>query len=144
MSASEECPGGLIHIDVRAVSQPVCKLIAVAAKCMGTLYQPTRVRREAKAEADAQIALAAADIKTRETAQRAVSRMARQELRRQQNIESIVQKAITEMPPTASQEQPGNVGTQHLLFRRNLIGIVPPNVPMSGITRNLRPSLRHL
>jgi hypothetical protein len=40
-------------IDLKALSEPACKLIETVGYAIGALYEPTRIVRKAKAEAKA-------------------------------------------------------------------------------------------
>ena len=60
------CESKFSLIDLSALSEPACKLIEAVTQCLGTLYEPTRIRRKAKAEADASLILAEADAERRE------------------------------------------------------------------------------
>jgi len=91
-------------IDLSALSEPACKLIETVSQCIGTLYEPTRIRRKAKAEADAALILAEADAERQALLKRAAHRLAIQEVRRQKNIESIIDKAVKSLPETVSNE----------------------------------------
>lgn len=101
---------------VRAFSEPITKLIDVASRGIGTLYEPTKIRKLARAKgveisAIAQvlrenedlpifydkggIQIDSTDVRT--LAERASSRLILQEMRKQQNIEAIVDKAYEEL-----------------------------------------------
>lgn len=84
--------------DLTGLSRPLSKLVDAVSSGVGNLYEPTRIRREAKAKAEAQLILAEADIKTRELQRRADERVQHRELRRQMNIENITAKAAGELP----------------------------------------------
>ena len=91
-------------IDLNALSEPACKLIDAVSHCIGVLYEPRRIRRKAKADADAALILAEADAERQALLKKASHRLAIQEIRRQKNIESIVNKAIKSLPETVSSE----------------------------------------
>jgi hypothetical protein len=90
--------------DLSALSEPACKLIDAVSQCIGTLYEPTRIRRKAKAEADATLILAGADAKRQALLKRAAHRLAIQEVHRQKNIESIISHAVKSLPETVSRD----------------------------------------
>ena len=52
-------------IDLGKLSKPISKLIEAVSQGIGTLYEPTKIRRKAKAQADAALIKAEADIKKR-------------------------------------------------------------------------------
>lgn len=91
-------------IDLSALSKPACKLIEAVCQCVGTLYEPTRIRRKAEAEADASLVLAEADVERQALLKRAAHRLAIQEVRRQTNIERIINQAVESLPQTVSSE----------------------------------------
>lgn len=91
-------------IDLSALSKPACKLIDAVSQCIGTLYEPRRIRRKAKAEADATLILAGADAERQALLKRAAHRLAIQEVRRQKNIESIINQSVKNLPETVSSE----------------------------------------
>ena len=88
-------------VDVGKLSKPLTKLIKSVSGAVGAVYEPTRIRRKAKAEADAMLIFADAEI---EVAKRAARRLAVQEVRRQENIEMIVESAAKLLPETVSEE----------------------------------------
>lgn len=89
----------------KALSEPITKLIETVSSGVGKFWEPTHIRRKAKAEADAARIRLDGEIERWEVAQRAGERIAFQELRRQRNIESIVQQAAAQLPATVSKEQ---------------------------------------
>lgn len=80
-------------IDLKALSEPVCKLIDAISNTIGVLYEPTRIRRKAIAESDSLVIMAKAESDA--LAIRAARRISTQETRRQENIEGIVDKSIS-------------------------------------------------
>lgn len=88
-------------VDVGDLSKPLTKLIESVSGAVGLIYEPARIRRKAKAEAEALLIFADAEI---EVAQRAARRLAVQEVRRQENIETIVDSAAKLLPETVSEE----------------------------------------
>lgn len=91
-------------IDLKALSEPANKLIDATANAVGILYEPTRIRRKARAEADAAAILARGDEEVQEINLRAAERLANNESRRQKNIESIVVQAVEALPDQVSDE----------------------------------------
>ena len=79
-------------IDLKALSEPACKLIDAVSNTIGVLYEPTRIRRKAKAESDAILIMAKGEADA--LALRTARRISTQETRRQENIEGIVDKSI--------------------------------------------------
>ena len=83
------------------LAKPVEKLIEKVSSGIGILYEPTQIRRKAKAEADAREIetksrittdqlLAKAGIENRELGQRALARLAYEETKAQQNMEEVL------------------------------------------------------
>lgn len=85
-------------------SKPLTKFIEAAERGFGALFEPYKIRRRAKAEADALDTRTEASIAAAEKMVRAQQRIAKTELRRQTNIESIVEKAINVLPEEVSEE----------------------------------------
>ncbi|MDW1944141.1 DUF2806 domain-containing protein [Vibrio sp. Vb0599] len=79
-------------VDFKALSEPACKLIDAVSNTIGVLYEPTRIRRKAKAESDSLIIMAKSESEA--LAIRAAKRISTQETRRQENIEEIIDKSI--------------------------------------------------
>jgi len=90
---------GLIVKDLAGLSEPACKLIDALRATTGVLFEPTRIRRKAKADADAAIVESKANLQIKELERRAFDRIKSRESRRQQNIENIVEDATRQLPP---------------------------------------------
>jgi hypothetical protein len=93
----------LVNLD--GLSEPLAKLVEAIRSGCGVLYEPTQIRRRAKADADASLIKMKADLAIRDLAARAEERVKAKELRRQQNIESIVEQAAQFLPETVSSEK---------------------------------------
>lgn len=91
-------------IDLKDWSKPASKLIDAVRSATGVRYEPARIRRKARAEADARIILAKADIQVSEIAQRAAQRLIHREVRRQENIEAVVDSAMNQLPDSVAPE----------------------------------------
>ncbi len=110
---------GLVVTDVLGLAQPLQKLIKTVAIGVGKVYEPTHIRRMAKAKADeiqiisksinknialpihyedGAICIAAED--ANELARRAQNRALYQEMKKQQNIESVIAKAYDQLENT--------------------------------------------
>lgn len=85
-------------INLKDVSEPINKLIEAVGGAIGALYEPTALRRRAKAEADASLVKAVADLKIQSLTDRAEERRRVRILRQQSNIESIVSKSTSLLP----------------------------------------------
>ena len=106
---------GLVTLSIDG--KPLEKLIQVVSDGIGTLYRPRRIRKEAdaqayatkvlenaKAEAGAESALIEA-----ETAQRIGQRIVAKEIKRQENIDTIVEMAADNLNQEAVSDQPVDV-----------------------------------
>ncbi len=110
--------------NLAGLSKPLAKLVEVVAQGCGAVYEPTRIRRKAKADVDAAIthangatkvakilASASAELSAeiplemQERIARAYQRVSHRELRRQKNIEDIADKAAHQLPESVSDEK---------------------------------------
>lgn len=91
-------------IDLKALSEPACKLIDAVKDAVGVLYEPTRLRRKARAEVDAAVIKLEGGAELEEAALRAAERIKKRELRRQINIESVVSEALDLLPDKVTDE----------------------------------------
>jgi hypothetical protein len=92
----------LIHIDTAGIGQlatPLEKLVDAVGEFVGKVYEPTNIRRKAKAQVEAKLIRAEG---VAELSQRAACRLGATELRRQENIEAIVEEAKACLPSTVS------------------------------------------
>ena len=94
----------IFPIDLQALSKPTCKLITAVSNSIGILYEPTRIRRRAKAKAAARTILAKNRADVQDIEARAAERLHNRELRRQRNIESITHRALATLPQTVSDD----------------------------------------
>lgn len=91
-------------IDLGDLSKPATVLVKKVCNAVGVLYEPTRIRKRAKAEADAAKTAALANIEISALEQRAVQRLIHQEARKQENIEAITAQAADALPDDADVE----------------------------------------
>lgn len=96
--------GNFSLVDLKGISEPITKLIETVSNAIGILYEPTRIRREARAEADAAVILAKNKAEIKDIEMRASERFYNQEIRRQRNIENITKKAVDALPERVSKE----------------------------------------
>ena len=92
-------------INTRGLTKPVTVLIEKISSAVGIVYEPTRIRRVAHAEANADRIMAQSDIEIDEIRRRAANRFIEEETRKQLNMESIVEKAIQNVEPDAPTEE---------------------------------------
>ncbi|TYB32724.1 MAG: DUF2806 domain-containing protein [Flexistipes sinusarabici] len=81
-------------MDLSGLTKPATELIKSVSSAIGVLYEPTKIKRIAHAEAQTKVISANADIKAKELVNRAAYRFAVQEIRYQENIESILDAAV--------------------------------------------------
>ena len=97
--------GGFSLINLGDLAKPATILVEKVCNAVGVIYEPTRIKREARAEAEAEKIKALAGIELHdEIARRALERFVQQETRKQTNIESITAQAITALPADAKVE----------------------------------------
>lgn len=97
-------PEGNSLINLGDLSKPATVLIEKVCNAVGVIYEPTRIRRKAVADANASKIAAVAALELREIEQRALERLVHQETRKQENIESITAQAAGALPATAKVE----------------------------------------
>src|SRR5690348_5349417 len=95
-------PGHVIA-NVGDLAKPATKLIDAVRAAIGVAFEPARIRRKAKADADALIISTHAEITRGELLYRAAQRIGAQEERRQENIEAVVDEAMGALPPAVSE-----------------------------------------
>ncbi|MCH8864054.1 MAG: DUF2806 domain-containing protein, partial [Chloroflexi bacterium] len=86
----------LINIDGK-ITEPATVLIQKISAAIGGGFKPRQIRRVADAEADAEVIKAKAQIKITALQQRALTRFIMEESKKQDNIESITEKAIGQL-----------------------------------------------
>jgi len=91
-------------VDLKALADPAVKLIEAVRSAVGVVYEPTRIRRQAQAEADAAIILAKNQNAVSDIEIRASERLRDRELRRQKNIEDVTQAGLKALPEAVSKD----------------------------------------
>ncbi|MFC2071821.1 DUF2806 domain-containing protein [Chloroflexota bacterium] len=86
----------LIRIDGK-ITEPATVLINKISAAIGGGFKPRQIRRVAEAEADAEVIKAKAQIEITALQQRALTRFVMEESKKQDNIESITEKAIGQL-----------------------------------------------
>jgi hypothetical protein len=84
-------------VNLGDISKPADTLIKKVSKAVGGVFAPYQIVRVAKADAEAAIIKAQADIQITDLHRRAMHRFIEEEAKRQQNIEEITQKAIPQL-----------------------------------------------
>ena len=93
--------GGGSLINFGDLSKPATILVEKVCNAVGIIYEPTRIKRRARAEAEAEQIKALAGIELRNIEHRAIERLVHQEARKQENIESITAEAAAALPESA-------------------------------------------
>ncbi len=86
-------PGNLV-VDVGALTKPATVLIEKISAAVGGIAEPYQIERIAKAEAKSELIRAKSEIEIADLRLRALNRFAAEETRKQQNMESIVRRAL--------------------------------------------------
>ena len=87
-----------------AASQPLCKLIEAVQAGVGMVYEPTHARRMAKADADALVIRGQGELVLEDLRARAAARLTNTEMRRQVNIEAVVEQAKLALPSDVNED----------------------------------------
>lgn len=85
---------GTSLINLGDLTKPATVLIEKIADATGVLYEPRRIRKRAKAEAEADLIKAEARIEITDLQRRALTRFVQEEGKKQQNIEDITEEAL--------------------------------------------------
>jgi hypothetical protein len=92
-------------INLGDVSKPATVLIEKISDAIGGYFKPHQIKRVAKAEAEAEIIKAQAQIEISDLQRRALVRFVAEEARKQDNIEQITQKAIPLLTETSKPKE---------------------------------------
>lgn len=91
-------------VELGELTKPATILIEKISDATGVLYEPTRIRRKAKAEADASKTKALIDLEIEDIQNRALNRLVNEEIKKQENIEDITEKAFSSLNVNARPE----------------------------------------
>jgi len=91
-------------INLGDISKPATVLIEKISDAIGGYYKPYQIKRVAKAEAEAEIIKAQAQIEVTDLQRRALVRFVAEESRKQDNMEKITQKAIPLLEESSNPE----------------------------------------
>ena len=97
----------LIKVDGK-ITEPATVLITKISDAVGGLYKPYQIRRVSKAEADAAIIKEQAHIEINDLQRRAFNRLVSEEAKKQDNIESITEKAIPQLTTSSTPQDMEN------------------------------------
>ena len=92
-------------IDLGELSKPANTLIEKISDAVGGIFKPQQIRRVARAEADAEIIRAQTAIEITDLQRRALERFVGEEAKKQQNIESITEKALPQVADDSNPER---------------------------------------
>jgi hypothetical protein len=84
-------------VNLGKLSQPADTLIKKVSAAVGGIFEPWQIKRVAKAEAEASLIKAKAEIEITDLHRRAMRRFVEEEANRQENMESITEKAIPKL-----------------------------------------------
>lgn len=91
-------------INLGDLSKPATVLVEKVCNAVGVIYEPTRIKRRARADAEAGKIAALASIELQDIERRALERLVHQEARKQENIERITAQAAAALPESAQVE----------------------------------------
>lgn len=92
-------------IDVGKLSKPATVLVEKISNAIGILYEPRRIKQKAIAEAEASKTKALMDLEIEDIQKRALNRLVSEEIRKQENIESITEKSFASLKENATPEK---------------------------------------
>ena len=98
-------------VNLEEISKPATVLIEKISDALGGAFRPFQIRRVAKAEADAKMIEAVAQVEISELQKRALQRFVVEEGRRQDNIEAITAKALPGVGDTADPSKIDETGS---------------------------------
>jgi uncharacterized repeat protein (TIGR03899 family) len=101
---SKEQGANFTLVDLKAIEKPLVKLIETVRDGVGAVYEPHRIVRKAKAEAQAAIIRAEGEVNVEEVAARARARNEWLENRRQVTIEAVSAMAAEFLSETVSEK----------------------------------------
>lgn len=107
-------------MNIGDLAKPIDTLICKIADAVGVLYEPKRIIKKARAESEAADIKAISELKIDEMRKRTFQRVLNDETKKQENIESIIEKAI---PQISSHAEPNNVDNDWLanMFEKSKI-----------------------
>ena len=100
-------------INLGNLSRPATVLTEKISNAIGTLYEPTHIKRVAEAEIQAEKIRAAGNLEITEIQQRGLSRLIQEEGKKQENIESITAQATNHLKEGAQPENIENDWISH-------------------------------
>lgn len=104
-----------------SLPETVKTLIEKVAEAAHVIYEPTQIRRKARAEADAAMIRATSELEIDEMQRRALTRLAIEEASNQTNMEAILDKALKLITDGATPENLDNDWVRRFFDRSRLI-----------------------
>lgn len=92
-------------INIGELSKPATVLVEKISNAVGILYEPRRIKQKAIAEAEASKTKALMDLEIEDIQKRALNRLVSEEIRKQENIESITEKSFASLEENATPEK---------------------------------------
>ncbi|MDY0042033.1 MAG: DUF2806 domain-containing protein [Desulforhabdus sp.] len=84
-------------VNLRELSKPADTLIKKVSSAIGGIFEPWQIKRVAKAQAEASLIRAKAEIEITDLHRRAMHRFVEEEAKRQENMESITRRALPQL-----------------------------------------------
>ncbi|MGP8936759.1 DUF2806 domain-containing protein [Enterobacter soli] len=94
----------LINVDFSGLSEPATKLVEKISDAIGVLYEPTKMKKIAKAQSEVKKIEFQTSIELTELEERALRRTLNSQARKQRNIDSITIKAAKEIDSQAQND----------------------------------------
>lgn len=91
-------------VDVGKLSKPATVLVEKISNAIGIVYEPRRIKQKAIAEAEASKTKALMDLEIEDIQKRALNRLVTEEIKKQENIESITEKSFSSLEDDATPE----------------------------------------
>ena len=92
-------------VNLGKLSKPADTLIKKVSSAVGGIFEPWQIKRVAKAEAEANIIKAESEIEITDLHRRAMHRFVEEEANRQENMETITEKAIPKLKDNSNPNQ---------------------------------------
>ena len=96
--------GGNPLLNLGGISKPATVLIEKISDAVGGYFKPYQIKRVAKAEAEAELIKAEAHLHITDLHRRAVNRFIAEEAKKQENVETITEKAIPQLEVNSKPE----------------------------------------
>ena len=91
-----------VNVDL---TKPITIFIEKIASATGVLYEPTRIKKKAAAEAEAKMLQIKNEIRMTQLQRRAMQRLVNEEAKKQFNIESVISEALPQIKSDAHPEE---------------------------------------